>query len=73
MKAIFKYENGAEEVVRMKGELFPEVFSLNTPEGVRFYFAYIETLPSGTILFKETTAEEAQRIWYREQEEEEEE
>ena len=64
MKAIFKYANGAEEIVNIKGDnLFPEVFTLTVTEGVRFHFAYVDTLPTGTVWFKEVTKEEAQRIW----------
>ena len=67
MKAIFKYENGAEEIVEVNGELFPEVFHINTPEGARFDFAFVDTLPSGAILFKEISQAEAKRIWWSEQ------
>jgi hypothetical protein len=66
MKAIFKFANGAEEVVQMNGELFPEIFRINTPEGIAFYFAYMDTLPSGAIFFKEVSRDQAHAIWREE-------
>ncbi len=62
MKAIFKYENGAEEILEVHGELFPDVFRFTAKEMVNFYFRFVDQLPSGTLLFKETSREEAMKM-----------
>jgi len=63
VRCIFKFGNGAEIIQEMNASIFPECFHWNTPEGVRFYFKYIDTLPNGTVWFKETTASDALKIW----------
>jgi hypothetical protein len=63
VNVLFKFENGAEIETPMCDGPVPVVCSMTTPEGARFYFFFVDELPSGRILFRETTKEQAQKVW----------
>jgi hypothetical protein len=66
MKVILKYANGAEQTLDMRAQPHPAVFGMHMPEGIVFWFYQSDELPSGSLLYTETTEEEAHRIWHEE-------
>jgi len=63
MKFIMKFENGAERTCP-PSPVPTEIFSITDREfGIKFWFALIDELPSGDLLYKEITADEARSVW----------
>jgi hypothetical protein len=65
MKLILKFTNGAEQFLEISdNQLVPDVFNiLSDPEGANFWFEHCDDLPSGAVLFKETTRDRVNQIW----------
>lgn len=58
---LLRFENGVIIPDKFYAVL-PEAFKLTTTEGATFYFRFCDELPSGRILFVETTRVRACRI-----------
>lgn len=66
---IFKFRNGAEMEQAFQAPICPDICKVkfrivgDSRELVCFWFELADKLPSGTMLFKETTEEKAFKIW----------
>lgn len=69
MTFVLKFANGAEMRDTVPGEVVPETcyvkFRLlpDSEDLIGFWFVAVDQLPSGTIVFRETTQERAQKMW----------
>jgi len=61
MTIILKFANGAEQRYEMNSSMVPSKFSLTSPEGAHFWFEFTDELPSGAIVFKETSRDSVRR------------
>lgn len=62
MKALLKFENGAEDRLELHGEIVPHVIHFQPPEEANFYFEHVDDLPSGVMLYREITKEQVRQI-----------
>jgi len=63
---VVQFKNGAEIDDIPAPPCYTPAFHIRVPEGCTFWFCLVDELPSGRLVYKETTRDDANRIWKEE-------
>lgn len=69
MMVVFKFANGAEIRDTIHGQMVPCCCSMkirlvpDSDEQICFWFELVDELPSGAVVFRETTQARVRKIW----------